>query len=41
MAMDFIGGLPKAMGVDIVMIAVDQMTKYVHFYPLTHPYTAK
>ena len=41
MAMDFIGGLPKAMGVDIVMVVVDSMTKYAHFCSLSHPYNAK
>ena len=40
-AMDFIGGLPKAMGVDTIMVVIDRMTKYAHFCPLTHPYTAK
>ena len=39
--MDFIGGLPKAMGMDTIMVVVDRMTKYAHFCPLAHPYTAK
>jgi hypothetical protein len=39
--MDFIGGLPKAQGIDTVMVVVDRLSKYAHFLPVKHPYTAK
>jgi len=39
--MDFIGGLPKAKGMDTIFVVVDRMTKYAQFYPLSHPFTAK
>ncbi|KHN24290.1 V-type proton ATPase subunit C [Glycine soja] len=39
--MDFIGGLPKVQGTDTIMVVVDRLTKYAHFLPVSHPYTAK
>jgi len=38
--MEFIGGLPKAQGKDIIVVIVDRLTKYAHFFPLAHLYTA-
>lgn len=31
-SMDFIGGLPKALGCDTIIVVVDRLTKYVHFF---------
>jgi hypothetical protein len=38
--MDFIEGLPKSNKWDVIMVVVDKFSKYAHFLPLSHPYTA-
>jgi hypothetical protein len=38
--MDFINGLPKSSGYDCIMVVVDKFSRYAHFIPLKHPFTA-
>ncbi|KAL4016975.1 hypothetical protein IC575_024646 [Cucumis melo] len=40
-SMDFIDGLSKAKGCDVILVVVDRLNKYSHFLALKHPYTAK
>lgn len=39
-SLDFIEGLPKSSRFDTILVIVDKFTKYGHFIPLAHPYTA-
>jgi hypothetical protein len=39
-SMDFVDGLPKSDGYDSIMVVVDRLTKFAHFIPLKHPYSA-
>jgi hypothetical protein len=37
-SMDFITGLPKSEGKSVIMVIVDRLTKYTHFFALSHPF---
>jgi hypothetical protein len=38
---DFIEALPSAQGKTVILTVVDRFSKYCHFIPLAHPYTAE
>jgi hypothetical protein len=39
-SMDFITGLPKLGNKSVIMVVVDRLSKYAHFYTLYHPFIA-
>ena len=39
-SMDFITGLPKSEGKSVIMVVVDRLTNYAHFFALSHPFKA-
>lgn len=40
-SMDFIEALPKVNVYSVILVVVDRFTKYAHFLPVKHPYTAQ
>ncbi|GKE22041.1 retrotransposable element Tf2, partial [Tanacetum coccineum] len=39
-SIDFIEALPRSQGYTVIFMVVDRLTKYAHFMPLYHPFTA-
>jgi hypothetical protein len=39
-SLDFVEGLPQSGQANCIMVVVDKFTKFAHFLPLKHPYTA-
>jgi len=40
MSLDFIDDLPKSRGKDTILVVMNRLSKYTHFLPLSHLFTA-
>ena len=39
--LDFVEALPRVRGKSVILTVVDRFSKYCHFIPLAHPYSAE
>ena len=39
--LDFVEELPNSPRLEVILVVVDKLTKYVHFIPISNPYTTK
>ena len=40
-SLDFVKALPQVQGKSVILMVVDRFSKYCHFIPLAHPYSAE